>query len=69
MKLDTYIKSKGETEVAIAQRARCSQSAVNKVRRGAGNPSLGLLRRIYEATDGAVTPNDFLSNEEKRRGQ
>lgn len=60
MKLDTYITTTGETESAIAARAGCSQSTVNKIRRGVGNPSFDLLRRICDATNGIVTPNDFL---------
>lgn len=75
MKLDTYLTHSGKTEKDIAENAGCSQSAVNKIRNGIGNPTFDLLRRISEATDGAFLPNDFHPGERpdkqpqpKRRG-
>lgn len=59
MKLDVYIRSSDATEASIAERAGCSQSTVNKVRNGLGNPTFDLLRRISAATDGAFLPADF----------
>lgn len=59
MKLDEYIRSNQVTEAALADAADCSQSTVNKVRNGLGNPTFDLLRRISEATGGAFTPSDF----------
>lgn len=64
MKLDSYIVEHGLTEAIIAARAECSQSAVNKVRNGVGNPTFDLLRRISMATDWAFEPNDFLPDAE-----
>ena len=60
MDLDTYIRSSGKTEAEIAKAADCSQSSVNKVRNGVGNPTFDLLRRISSATDGAFSPADFV---------
>lgn len=59
MKLDDYIRSNQVTEASLAELAECSQSTVNKVRNGLGNPTFDLLRRISEATKGAFTPADF----------
>ncbi|MDR3464189.1 MAG: helix-turn-helix domain-containing protein [Beijerinckiaceae bacterium] len=59
MDLDAYIRSSDATEADIARHAGCSQSSVNKVRNGVGNPTFDLLRRISEATGGAFTPADF----------
>lgn len=59
MKLDDYISKTGVTEAAIAAAAGCSQSTVNKIRNGVGNPTFGLLARISEATCGAFKPSDF----------
>lgn len=59
MTLDSYLTISRKTETDIAKLAGCSQSAVNKVRNGAGNPTFDLLRRISEATAGAFQPNDF----------
>jgi transcriptional regulator with XRE-family HTH domain len=59
MKLDQFISTNSVTEAEIAAKAGCSQSAVNKVRNGVGNPTFDLLRRISEATGGAFQPSDF----------
>ena len=59
MKLDTYILENDVTEAELARAASCSQSAVNKVRNGVGNPTFDLLRRISEATGGMFQPADF----------
>lgn len=59
MKLADYITAAKVTEAEIARRARCSQSTVNKVRNGTGNPTFDLLRRISEATEGQFQPADF----------
>jgi transcriptional regulator with XRE-family HTH domain len=64
MKLDDYIRQNDVTEAEIARRAGCSQSTVNKVRNGVGNPTISLLNRISEATGGAFTPSDFVVSSE-----
>ncbi|MBV8661478.1 MAG: helix-turn-helix transcriptional regulator [Hyphomicrobiales bacterium] len=58
MKLDAYLRSNRLTEAELAQRAGCSQSTVNKVRNGLGNPTFDLLRRISEATGGEFSVAD-----------
>lgn len=59
MKLDAYIRTHDVTEAKLAEKARCSQGTINKVRNGLGNPTFDLLRRISEATDGEFTPGEF----------
>lgn len=60
MKLDAYIRQTGTTEQALARLVGCSQGTINKLRNGKINPSLDLLNAVFRATNGAVTPNDFL---------
>jgi transcriptional regulator with XRE-family HTH domain len=60
MKLDHYIKERGVTEQELATATGYSQGTINKLRNGKINPTLELLTRVTEATNGAVTPNDFL---------
>jgi transcriptional regulator with XRE-family HTH domain len=67
MKLDDYIKQSGKTEERIAALSGCSQSTVNKVRNGVGNPTFDVLRRISKATDGAFMPGDFEPMAAKRK--
>ena len=59
MKLDAYIRTNNVTEVELAEKAGCSQPAINRVRNNQGNPTFDLLRRISRATGGVFTPSDF----------
>ena len=67
MNLNDFIKQNDITEVEIAKLAGCSQSTVNKVRRGIGNWTINLLVRISEATGGAVTLEDFHPGKARER--
>jgi len=58
MTLDTYLKQHGITQLEFADRIGCEQPTVNRFISGR-IPSPGLMAKIAEATDGAVTPNDF----------
>ena len=60
MKLDEVIREKGTTEQAIADATGYSQATINRLRNGKLNPTLELLDAVFKATNGAVTPNDFL---------
>ena len=60
MDLATFLTANGTTEQQIAVAVGCSQSTINKIKHGKVNPSLSILRAISAATNGAVTPNDFL---------
>lgn len=60
MRLDDYIRETGATEQEIADATGCSQGTINKLRNGKINPTMQLLIALSTATNGAVTPNDFL---------
>ncbi|MGN7160849.1 helix-turn-helix domain-containing protein [Sphingomonas sp. SAFR-052] len=70
MTLDSYLVSKGITEPAFAAMVGLNQSTVNRLRKGSV-PSPNVMRRILDATSGAVTPNDFfgLQPQPRRRAQ
>lgn len=66
MRLDEYLnqkKGEGLTEEAFASRVGLSQGQVNRLRRGASRPSFNTLVRIRDATEGQVTPDDFIGPE------
>lgn len=44
---------------ALAARAATDRTTISRIRRGKQLPSLDLARRLAQATDNAVTPNDF----------
>jgi DNA-binding transcriptional regulator YdaS (Cro superfamily) len=60
MKLAAYMDAVGAKEETIAEKIGASQSYVNRLKNGHVWPSAEMARRIMEATDGKVTPNDFL---------
>lgn len=61
MKLDSYIREQGLTSAQFAKVAGISsKQTVHNYRHGIRFPSPGNLRRIREATKGAVTPDDFV---------
>jgi 3,4-dihydroxy 2-butanone 4-phosphate synthase/GTP cyclohydrolase II len=71
MTLAEYLAEAGLTQYAFAERAGITQAYVSRLVTGA---SLAVSRdvagRIYEATGGAVTPNDiFLSPKTKEAAE
>lgn len=58
MTLDDYLKASDLTEEAFAKRLSVSQPAVHRYRNGR-IPTPDVMQKIIEATDGAVTANDF----------
>lgn len=58
--LDTYLKANGIKNAAFALQVGASEATISRLRSGKQTPSYPLLSRIAEATNGAVTPNDFL---------
>ena len=60
MTLDDYLDATKETETAFGARVGISQPQVNRLRKNKSWPSRTLLARIFEATDGKVTPSDFV---------
>jgi transcriptional regulator with XRE-family HTH domain len=64
MTLDEYLTQNDLTETEFARLVGCSQGTINKLRNGKTNPTMTMLQAISRATDGAVTPNDFLPEQE-----
>lgn len=59
MKLREYLSAKTLTANEFGRRIGVSQAAVTRYASGARIPEPKTMRRIVEATGGAVTPNDF----------
>ena len=60
MTLSEYLAETKATEAEIARRTGLSQPTINRIRNGVGNPTIDVLKRIAEATEGRVTPNEFI---------
>jgi DNA-binding transcriptional regulator YdaS (Cro superfamily) len=58
--LSQFLTSSAITEQAFASKIGVTQQAVNSWIRGIRTPRLAQMQKIYEATNGAVSPNDFL---------
>lgn len=58
MTLDQWLKRNDVTETAFAERISSSQASVNRYRKGRV-PESAVMRRIFLATKGQVTANDF----------
>lgn len=58
MTLDQYLAETGIRETPFAELIGTTQPTVNRLRKGQV-PSKELMARIYEATGGKVTANDF----------
>lgn len=61
MKLACWRKRQGLTQGELAARLGCSQPYVSQIERATTPiiPGPELMGRIFEATGGAVEPNDF----------
>ena len=70
MKLETYLKDK-QTDAAFAAEIGCSQSQINRLRRGEAFPSPEMVEKIHTATAGQVTASDWydLPAPKSKRGQ
>ena len=60
MKLKAYLEQPGITASGLARKVDCSHTTILRLASEAQSPSLDMLRRIQAATEGKVTPNDFL---------
>jgi transcriptional regulator with XRE-family HTH domain len=63
MKLIDYMTSNNINAAKLAEKANVPASTITRLLSGARVPRLSLLEKIMEATNGAVTPNDFLSDD------
>ena len=60
MTLQDFLSAPGRSNAKFATDVRADPSMISRIRRGISTPSADLMRRIYEATEGQVTPNDFV---------
>ena len=60
MTLAEYLRQPGITASSLADKCECAVSTITRISKGEAQPSADLLRRIYEHTGGAVSPNDLL---------
>lgn len=58
MTLDAYLSQQAITETSFAETLGVQQSTVNRMRKGAV-PTPSVMEKVFAATGGAVTPNDF----------
>lgn len=59
MTLTDYLAQPGRTATELAAKTGFSVSTVTRAAKGEISPSADLMRKIFEATEGDVTPNDF----------
>lgn len=59
MQLDQYLKEKDLTNAAFGRLAGLTRQAVQRYRTGERIPEQSEMTKIFEATEGRVTPNDF----------
>jgi len=59
-KLREWREARSLSAAAFAGMIESSSASVIRLEQGKQSPSFDLLKRIHEATGGAVTPNDFL---------
>lgn len=62
MKLADYLTSKDLSDADFALAIECDRTTVSRLRRGITRPTWAQAERIRDATQGAVTPNDFLQD-------
>ncbi len=60
MKLTLWLKDSGISARELASQVETTEATISRLKNGHALPSLELAGRIAEATDGAVTANDFL---------
>jgi len=65
MKLTDYLSHTGMSAETFAKKLDVTVSAVNFWRNGDRTPRIAQMRKIFDATDGAVTPNDFMPPSEE----
>jgi transcriptional regulator with XRE-family HTH domain len=59
MTLAAWMRNQGIADEDLAATLGIDRSTVSRLRRGRKIPSTRLMEKIAQATDGAVTPNDF----------
>jgi predicted transcriptional regulator len=59
MTLDRYLSLLSLTNAEFASLVNVDATSISRLRRGLFDPKLDLMRRIWRASGGAVSPNDF----------
>lgn len=59
MKLEDYIKKKGWSQRYFAKVAKLSPSEITRLKQGERNPKQDTINKIFIATKGEVTADDF----------
>jgi 3,4-dihydroxy 2-butanone 4-phosphate synthase/GTP cyclohydrolase II len=65
MKFADWIKQQGFSQIEVGHQLGISQGHVSDLCAGRFWPSRAVALKILRLTGGAVTPNDFLSDEER----
>lgn len=60
MKLGEWLYLNGKTQEWLGEETRLSQSYVSRLINGERSPPIETCARIFEATGGDVTANDFM---------
>jgi len=60
MTLNDFLSSHGISKVVFAQTVNTTVATVSRISDGLVTPRRDLMKRIYAATEGAVTPNDLI---------
>ena len=61
MKLSDYLEAEGISQGEFATKAGVSHTAVSRALSGDRLPGRNVMERIFRATGGRVTPNDFFN--------
>lgn len=59
MQLSTYLENSNLSDAKFAEIIDVDRSSVSRMRRGLHIPNRDVMQRIFDATNGAVTANDF----------
>lgn len=69
MRLDTYLETKTVSDSDFADLIGVSRQAVHRYKTGERFPEKPVLTKIFEATNGEVTANDFAEMETPARSE
>ena len=67
MTLDSWLTLNGLAEAEFGKRIGRKQASVNRYRRGKRIPDNRTMRKIFKATKGQVTANDFYGIEPEKK--
>jgi transcriptional regulator with XRE-family HTH domain len=57
--LRKYRRDTGISLEDLAKETNVHKSSISRIERGKQSPSIALMRRLIEASKGALSPNDF----------